>query len=171
MAWGDPVSPAVLTPGSPEWCAKRDEKLLAWDASKKALEVAKETEMNLRKEVGEFVFPTDGRKEGVNNHELGNGYTLKLGHKVNYKLVGPNDKIIEVEERAEKVGNEGKFIIERLITWKADISVTEYKKLKTDANEGSETAKEILKIVDEVVETSSGAPSLEIKEPKAKLNG
>jgi hypothetical protein len=141
----------------------RDVLLKAWENSKAVLERAKNTEMSLRKSVGAFVFPTP--KEGVNNHDLGGGYTLKLGHKLNYKLVGDNDKLEEVEEKAAKLGNEGEFLIERIIVWKAEFSKSEYNKL----DEGLPTHKEVKKLVDSVLEISAGSPSLEIKEPKATL--
>lgn len=170
MAWGE--TPAITEPavGSPEWCAERDRLLLKWQESQKALAIAKETEMEDRKAAAAFVLDATEKKEGVNNHDLGGGYTAKVTRKVNYKLVGGNDKIIETEEAVEKVGNEGKFIIERLIKWTAELSVSEYKKLVADAKDGSATARKVLEIVTPIVETTDGAPALEIKEPKAKLN-
>lgn len=171
MAWGDTSNTSELEIGSPAWNAERDRLLLKWQASQQALAVAKETEMADRKAAAAFILPATENKAGMNNHDLGNGYTAKIGRKVNHKLVGGNEQIIAIEEQAEKVGNEGKFIIERLIKWTAELSVGEYNKLKKDAAEGSVAAKEVLKLVDTIIETSDGAPSLEIKAPKASLNG
>ncbi|WLJ71063.1 hypothetical protein [Sphingomonas phage Kimi] len=170
MAWGETPATPELVVGSPAWNAERDRLLLKWQESQKALAAAKETEMEDRKAAAAFVLDATEKKEGVNNHDLGHGYTAKVTRKVNYKLVGGNDKIIETEEAAEKVGNEGKFIIERLIKWTAELSVSEYKKLVADAKDGSVTATKVLEIVTPIVETTDGAPALEIKEPKAKLN-
>jgi hypothetical protein len=138
-----------------------------WDNAKAVLERAKNSEMEARLMVGNYMFPVGGRKEGVNNEELSDGRVAKLGHKVNYKLKGDNDKIDEVIERCEKVGNEGAFLIERIITWEAKFSVGEYKKLEAD----NPTHQKVKKEIDTILEISNGTPSLEIKEPKAKLNG
>lgn len=182
MAWGDtssvlPVTPVTVTAlperewTPEEWQAERDKLLMEWDAAKKASAAAVETECAIRVKVGEFVFPTETRKEGVNKHELGHGYELKLGHKVSYNLTGSNDGIIAVEEACGKVGNEGTFIVERLIKWTAELSVGEYKKLRTEAGDGSEIAKKVLEIVEPIIETKNGMPSLEIKEPRANTRG
>lgn len=141
----------------------RDVLLKSWENSKAVLERAKNTEMALRKAVGAFVFPAP--KEGVNTHDLGGGYALKLGHKLNYKLIGDIDKIEAIEEAAAKLGNEGEFLIERVIVWKAEFSKSEYNKL----DEGLPTHKEVKKLVDSVLEITPGSPTLEIKEPKATL--
>lgn len=165
-----PAEAAAPVEGSPEWIAERDKRLLAWKAAQDQLAAAKELEMSLREGVGEFVFPTDKRKSGVNNHDLGNGYTLKLGHKLNYNLVGKpetSDRNADVEaamDRIEALGNEGAFLADRLIKWKPELSVSEYKELDAD----NPTHKAIKAIIDEILEIKPGAPSLEIREPKAK---
>jgi hypothetical protein len=63
--------------------ATRDLLLKRWNDTKPVLEAAKNSEMTARKLVAGYVFPTP--KEGVNNHDLGGGYVLKMGHKLNYK--------------------------------------------------------------------------------------
>ncbi len=160
--WGNPgtdATPAIDV-------AERDRRLMVWDQAKKVLEAAKNSEMEARKAVAEYVFPTP--KEGMNNHDLGNGYTLKMGHKINYSLNAPNDEIDAIEERAAKeAGNEGTFLIERIITWKANFSVGEYKKLDPSLP----AHRKVKELVDTVLQTTTGSPSLEIKEPKATLNG
>jgi hypothetical protein len=151
--------------GAPFNEAARDALLKRWEVTKAALEAAKNSEMEIRKAVGAYVFPTP--KEGVNNHDLGNGYTLKLGHKLNYKLRGDVEAIEAVEDKCEALGNEGKFLVERIIVWKADFSKSEYNKL--DASLPTHSA--VKKLVDEILEITPGSPSLEIKEPKASLRG
>jgi hypothetical protein len=138
-----------------------------WDEAKAILERAKNSEMEARLMVGNYMFPLAGRKEGVNNEELSDGRVAKLGHKVNYKLKGDNDKIDEVIERCEGIGNEGAFLIERIISWEAKFSAGEYKKLEAD----NPTHQKVKKEIDTILEISNGTPSLEIREPKAKLNG
>lgn len=136
------------------------------DHAKAVLERAKNSEMEARLMVGNYAFPVAGRKEGVNNLELSDGRVVKLGHKVNYKLSGDNEKVEKAEEACEAIGNEGSFLVERIITWEAKFSKSEYNKLDTSIPTHAKVKAEI----DKVLEVSNGTPSLEIKEPKAKLN-
>jgi hypothetical protein len=134
--------------------------------AKAVLERAKNSEMEARLMVGNYAFPVAGRKEGVNNLELSDGRVVKLGHTVNYKLAKDNEKIEKVEEACEAIGNEGVFLVERIITWEAKFSKSEYNKLDVALPTHAKVKAEI----DKVLEISNGTPSLEIKEPKAKLN-
>lgn len=151
--------------------AKPDERLVKklvaqHESAKAVLEAAKNSEMTARLMVGNYAFPLAGRKEGVNNLELSDGRVVKLGHKVNYKLVGDNEKIEKAEEACDAIGNEGSFLVERIITWKADFSKSEYNKLDTS----NPTHAKVKAEIDKVLEISNGTPSLEVKEPKATLN-
>lgn len=141
----------------------RDMMLKRWEECKATLEAAKNTEMEVRKAVAAYVFPTP--KEGVNNHELGGGYVLKMGHKLNYSLKGDNDAIEAVEDKCAKLGNEGQFLIERVIVWEAKFSKSEYNKL----DDTLPVHKDVKAAIDSVLEIKPGSPSLEIKEPKAGL--
>jgi hypothetical protein len=70
-------------------------------------------------------------------------------------------------ERIENLGNQGKFIAERLVSWHPSFLVTEYRQLQEDAEkEGSNFAKDALKIINEFLVITDAAPSLEIREPK-----
>ena len=135
---------------------KRNALLVKWEKAKQDLERAKEDEMDLRKQVAAAYFPNP--EKGVNNVDLGNKYTLKMTHKLNYKLNDDNDAIEKALDKIERTGNEGKFIAERLISWKASLSMTEYNQLDPKYK----------KIIDEVITITEAAPSLEIKEPKVK---
>jgi hypothetical protein len=143
----------------------RDLLLKAWEAAKLTLDAAKNTEMDIRKAVAGYVFTNP--KEGVNHHDLGGGYGLKLGHKLNYKIAASNEAVDKAEDEASKCGNEGTFLFERIITWTPNFSKSEYNKLEAEANP---THAAVKKLVDGLIEITTGAPSLEIKEPKAKLN-
>jgi hypothetical protein len=169
MAWGNPNAPAPqpvaedeLSPA--EWANKRELLLLQWDADKKALEIAKENEMASRKAVADFAFPVDTRLAGrTNNQELPNGYTLKLGDKLNHKIVALPKTIQEVEEKIiPTISNEAVFKFERIVKVTYDFSVGEYNKLEAD-NPADVKLKEQ---IDKLIEVSRGAPSLEIKPPK-----
>lgn len=167
--WGAPIAqaPAELKPDTPEWIAERDRLLSVWEAAKDTLARAKESEMEARTAVTKFAFPTP--KEGMNNLPLNNGYTLKMGHKLNYNITAPNAKIEEAEDAAEKIGNEGAFLFERAITWEPKFSLSEYRKIEEGAKEGLPTHTKVKALVDSLLEIKPGAPSLEIKEPKKKL--
>ena len=136
------------------------------EAAKAVLEAAKNSEMEARLMVGNYAFPLAGRKEGVNNLELSDGRVVKLGHKVNYKLSSDNEAVEKAEDEIDAIGNEGPFLRERIITWEAKFSKSEYNKLNTS----NPTHAKVKAAIDKVLEVSNGTPSLEVKEPKAKLN-
>ena len=146
-----------------EFVAERDRLLLAWEESKKALEVAKEKEMEQRKAVVAFAFDPN-KESGTERIELDNGYQAKAVKKVNYGFVKTEDgklnkaAIDKALAKIEKVGGAvGELIAERLVKWTPDLSLTEYKQLD----------EKFKKIIDEVIVTSEGAPTLEIITPKA----
>lgn len=166
------TNPWVQSETEAERRKKLDAALVQWQSAKDALETAKEAEMNLRKYCFQLAF-TDA-KEGMNSLELGSGYVLKGGKKLNYNLKAPvgydGDAVDAVDEVAEKFGqisNEGKFIAERLFKFKVDLSVSEYRKLTEDAKH-SAGAKVMLTELNKVLEISEGSPTLEIREPKVK---
>jgi hypothetical protein len=139
--------------------------LKAWEASKVTLELAKNTEMDLRKAAFGYCFPTP--TEGTQRVDLGNGYALKAVHKLNVKITASNEDVDKAEDAARALGNEGQFLFERLITWTPNFSKSEYKKLEAD----NPTHINVKKLIDGLIEETPGAPTLEIEAPKAKLNG
>ena len=140
--------------------ANRDAKILAWEESVKALAAAKEAEAALRKEVlaEAFAFDPEALREGTENFELGNGYKLKAVFKISRNLNNENEAVDKVLSKIEKTGPEGVFIAERLVKWKPELSVTEYKKLP----------EKFKKLFDEVVTSKEAMPSLELVAPKSK---
>jgi len=142
----------------------RDALLMEWDKLKKAVETAKAAEMEMRKFIVKKAFPE--AKEGMNTQELGNGYQLKAGVKLNYNLVD-NTTVEKCLDDISKIGNQGPFIADRLVGWTPRFLLTEYRKLQDEA-ETSEEAKQIIKIVNEMLVITQAAPTLEIKEPKKK---
>lgn len=144
----------------------KDTLLLEWQKSKDAIEVAKEAEMNMRKYIVQRAFPE--KKEGMNTMELGNGYQLKAAVKYNYNLA--ENKIVEAcLDKIEKIGNQGAFIAERLVSWKPSFLLTEYRELERSAKEDKDpTAIKILEVVSEMLTVSEAAPTLDIKAPKEK---
>ena len=140
--------------------ANRDAKILAGEESVKALAAAKEAEAALRKEVlaNCFSFDPEALREGTENFELGNGYKLKAVFKISRNLNNENEAVDKVLSKIEKTGPEGQFIAERLVKWKPELSVSEYKKLP----------EKFKKLFDEVVTSKEATPSLELVAPKSK---
>lgn len=133
----------------------RDKLLEQWEQSKVALETAKANEMEQRKLIVSFAFNPD-KVSGTETIELANGYKLKSVKKLNYNV--NQETVNDALDKIEALDPEGKFIAERLIKWKADLSLTEYKGLPDKYRV----------LIDEAITTSEGAPALEIVEPKDK---
>lgn len=146
-----------------EFIIKRDQLLFAWQDAKQVLERAKERELELRNQCVDFLSDPDKTK-GTENVELGGGYKAKMIKKENISFVkneeGKVDKnaIEKALQKIEKDGAVGELIAERLVKWTPDLSMTEYKQL-------SEKHKNI---IDSVIITTPGTPTLEIVEPKNK---
>lgn len=140
--------------------ANRDAKILAWEQAVKALAAAKDAEAALRKEVlaEAFAFDPEALREGTENFELGNGYKLKAFFKISRNLNNENEAVDKVLSKIEKTGPEGAFVAERLVKWKPELSVSEYKKLP----------EKFKKMIDEVVTSKEATPSLELVAPKSK---
>lgn len=143
----------------------RDELLMLWNNKKKELSILKEQELELRKYIVSRAFPNPN--EGMNTLELGEGYQLKAAVKYNYNLED-NKKVEDGLNRIEKIGNNGSFIADRLVSWTPNFLLTEYRVLQTEAKEGSQEAKQILAIVNDFLIITEAAPTLDIKEPKGK---
>lgn len=140
--------------------ANRDAKILAWEQAVKALAAAKDAEAALRKEVlaEVFAFNPEALREGTENFELGNGYKLKAVFKISRTMNNADDAVDKVLTKIEKTGPEGQFIAERLVKWKPELSVSEYKKLP----------EKFKKLIDEVVVSKEAMPTLELVAPKSK---
>lgn len=158
--WGSAPA-AIPERDSPAWIAQRDAKLKAWEDAKTALEDAKADEMRLRKEFVDFTFDPN-RHEGTERVELHNGYEAKVVKKCNYVFISPDptvdvaDAVDNALNQLEQAGPEGKFVAGRLVKWTPTLSLTEYRNLSP----------EFKTIVDKVIETRDGAPTLDIIPPK-----
>lgn len=139
--------------------AQRDALLIQWQEAKKTLDAAKEIEMQLRKRVVTEVynFSENELREGTENVELGNGFKLKAVFKTSYTLNNKDNAVDKMLCKLEASGPEGKFIAERLVKFKPELSVAEYKRLDTKER----------RIADLVISTKPAAPTLEIVAPKA----
>jgi hypothetical protein len=115
----------------PRDALSQDELLMAWQKIKNDIETLKKSEMDLRKYIATRAFPE--KREGTNTVELGNGYELKAKIKYNYKLDNDNAKIQAGLEKLAKTGNDGSFIAERMISWKPNFLLSEYRPIQADA--------------------------------------
>lgn len=158
-------TPWPSQPSNPLAGMNEDQLLMLWDQKKKAIEVAKEEEMELRKYIVARAFPK--KTEGINTKELGNGYQLKADVKYNYNLAD-NDKVEACLNKIAAMGNSGAFVADRLISWKPSFLLTEYRQLCEDKLKGDKIASDMLMIVNEMLTITEAAPTLTIKEPKAK---
>lgn len=145
-----------------DYYAKRNDIVSKWQCTKSALDALKTDEMALRKEILSFCFDPKKTK-GVEYHDLGNGWKLKADKKINFGWIKLNEK--EIDRKAvyqalvdiEKLSPEGKLVAERLISWKPDLSLSQYKLLND--NEAA--------IINKVIVTKPGSPELSIVEPKS----
>lgn len=141
----------------PEWKAKFAEKMAEWRRKKVLYEQAKADEMRLRLELVEFA----GNPEIVAGSErlpMDDGGSLKITKVINYSFVG-DDPLREALQRMRDVGPMGEFLAERVVRWKPELCVGEYKKLPQDYKI----------ILQPVVMESRGTPSLEISPPKGTM--
>jgi len=163
--WGNSQT-ALSDPNvDPRDALSQDDVLMKHDDIKKKLAALKEEEMEWRKYIVKRAFPN--AHEGMNTLELGGGYQLKAGVKFNYNLKD-NDTVEAGLDRIAAIGNEGQFIAERLVSWTPNFLLTEYRALQEQSEKGSQAAKAILKEVETFLIIDDAAPTLAIKEPKAK---
>jgi hypothetical protein len=101
---------------------------LEWANADYALKKAKADEGAKRAELVKACFP-DGLVEGTNRAELAGGYVVKA-------VVTPRPKIPDIPllkaaiAKLEAVGEAGKLLAQRLVKWKPELSVGEWKKLE-----------------------------------------
>lgn len=135
-----------------------DNVMLEWRRAKDELDECKEREAALRRAVFEVKFPN--KTEGTQRVELGKGYKLKAVYPMTYNCGTKPDDLAKVTNGLNELaalGEEAKFIAQRVVKWMPEISITEYRQLKP----------EYKMIVDKFVTIKPGSPQLEIEEPKA----
>jgi len=146
--------------------AARDAVILAWRDKAEQLERLKAEELIARNAVAKLFSDP---KEGTNTIALGNGYELKYVHSFNFNLSNsdkpkPESGMLPLAtdvalDAIEKMGNEGKFIAERLVKWSPELSITEYRLLADDSP--------IKKAIDKALKISPAAPKITLVVPKA----
>lgn len=142
-----------------EWLARRDHLVLEWMNAQGELERVKYDEMLKRKAVVQFLF-NPNIKKGTESLDLGNGWLLKSAKKVNFGFVKANGKVDRTAihnalDQIAEDGVEGKETAYALINWNPTVSQTVYESLTPQQRF----------IVDRVIVTSDGAPTLTLTGP------
>lgn len=139
----------------------RDHAIIDWQNTKNALKALIELEREKRATLYKNLFPNN--VDTTETVDLPNGYKFKAKGTLNYKLEFSTKEdgaknLDAAIDAIEKIGNEGTFIAERLVKWKPELSVSEYKALAADSP--------IKKIIDGVLTITPGSPELELVPPK-----
>jgi len=138
----------------------KDALLADWKKAKAELDEVKSREAQLRGLVVEvFSQEKDPMKSGVENVDVGWGFNLKIEHKLNFKLDNANDceKLNGVLNAIEISMAGGNIIADRLVKWKPELSVSEYKLLSPE-NKAR---------IDSVLTVTPASKSVELIAPKA----
>jgi len=150
-----------------EWQKMHDETLLAWERTKKDLDIAKEAELMLRKRYVALASNPD-KVKGTENVQLPNGYKAKIVKNQRFGFIkGPDnqvdiDAVDAVADAISEMGNEGAFLHARLIKFKPELSASEYGKLDLS----NPTHVKIKDAIDSVLVTTPATPTLAIVAPK-----
>ncbi|MGE4486336.1 MAG: hypothetical protein AB7C95_00750 [Synergistaceae bacterium] len=126
-----------------------DARIMAWTKAKADLAKAKDREMNLRKSITTELFPSP--VEGVNTHELGKGYKIKMTHKLNRTI--DEAALASVLERLPQA--------EECVKMKPSLAIKKFKALKDEDR----------LIFEECLVTKPGSPTLELVIPKEVTDG
>lgn len=136
---------------------QKDKLLQDWEAAKVTLAQWKKYEQDLRTYIVENggMFDTS-KKSGTENVILDDGRKLKAKKTVNYKVANKEGEAFTVLQKLTDLGEVSANKAKTLFRFDAELRVSEYKKL-------DEVEK---KLVDAIITTKSGMPSLELVEAK-----
>ncbi len=140
-----------------------DALMYEWREIAKRLKSIKSIENAMRDEIVRRMFPHI--QEGTQRRALGNGYNLKAVYKPNYKLDKDRTNLDAALAAMVAMNNEGSFIAQRLIKFKPELSLSEYKSLLKNASDGNATARACLTAAQKVITIEPGSTTLEIEEP------
>lgn len=146
------------TAAAPLTKEQKDKLLSDWQAAKTALEQWKTYEQELRKyivENGGFFDPS--KEKGTENVDLGNGYKLKAKKSITYKVENKKGEAIQMVQRLASLGEASAVKASELFRFDANLRTSIYKTL----NEAEKA------LVDEIITTKPGMPTLELVESKS----
>lgn len=134
---------------------EQDKLLAAWRKASDDKRAVTALELELREQViAVFSTETDEMHKGTETVDLGFGrYELKIVHKLSYKL-GENDAVKAALSQIAVSMEGGAILADRLVSWKPEISVSEYDKL-TGGLRG---------IIDRVLTIKPAQKTIEIKQ-------
>lgn len=140
--------------------ANRDALIVDWQKKKIALDAMKEEELIARNKVVAFYAEDFTDKAGTENYDLTQGYKIKLVFAQNHSVPSAKngEAVKGVIDKLNKLGDDGKFIAERLFRWKPELSKTEYDSLSPSMK----------RIVQPIVTTKAAQPTIEIVAPKSQ---
>lgn len=138
--------------------SNKEALLRDWKHANDILTQAKTAEADLRKQIIAAYSDKADDYSGVENHDIGFGYDLKIEHKLNYTLKSADSfkDVHAVINRIESISDVAAFIAGNLFKQKFEISVSEYKKLPVD----------IKQLVDTVLTIAPASKSVKIAERK-----
>lgn len=134
-----------------------DQAIADWHNLQAELNRIKELEMQARQRVISMLY----KRENVGSTqtlELGAGYKLKMKVPLHYgfkKESFLNDSIVLALQKIDAMSNR-EMPTDELVRWKPELSVRVYKTLPDKYRD----------IIDDVIISNEGAPSLELVEPK-----
>lgn len=124
------------------------EELNEWYAAQEQLKKLKEREMELRKKIFAFCFPSP--VEGTNTYQLAEGFVIKGKYPITRKVQ------IELYDVVKDRIREAGVVLEDLLKWEPSLVLSEYRKLSDEQRQA----------VDMCLEVKPGSPALEITKPK-----
>lgn len=139
-----------------------DQQLIAhWHKTQGLAATWKQKEVGIREEVVRRLFAE--KPTGTHNYDLGKGYILKCVKKETYtpivKKTLPDDvTITEALQKIRTLGNEGSFIADRIVKWKPELSLTEFKQAPDN----------IKNLILDAIVIKPAMPTLEVVEPKKR---
>lgn len=137
--------------------AFRDTLIQRWEERKAILELAQEDEDKLRLKIVELLW-TPGVLSGKENIPLYNGYRLEIEKGINYNV--DQQTVRMFLDKIASTGEAGKLLADRIMKWKASLSLTEYNKLD-EINKA---------IINGCITKTSAKPTVKIIAPKAKAS-
>jgi hypothetical protein len=148
-----------MTFGTANPTAARDALIVDWQDKARRLQALKEEELLARNKVVGFFFEETTDKAGTENFDLTHGYKIKLTFAQNHSVPSAKngEAVKGVIEKLAKLGEDGKFIADRLFRWKPELSKTEWDALSPSMK----------RIVAPIVTTKAAQPTVEIIAPKA----
>lgn len=124
------------------------EELNEWYKLQEELKTIKEREMELRKKIFAFCFPSP--VEGTNSFSIADGFVIKGKHTITREVQ------LELYDAAKERIREAGVILEELVKWKPTLVLSAYRKLTDDQRNA----------MDMCLQIKPGSPAIEIVKPK-----